>query len=299
MSVPVVLPNSSNFLGVAMVIRSRDGPRWVFHYPPHIHDHQARQAPHANEDEWDEEDFGTVDQLPRETTLDAARGNLPRAAELLAWNHDDHFVTESGVHLVPWEHVAGFPTKDLESILTPSRAYAKKLFQISLDPLHFVSHPIYVPETGNWKKVRKPPKVRRGTSTGGRDSDHVDPRDTGLGQGPSERILQGSDMERKDSARPAVSPAAEEAPDKVANMNMFNLVFILKPKRQDAKELVNIMYTHIIREVNKAYKYAQQRSEFVWKESKKIMLIKDKAREESTFQTPRISRMRFLCISRC
>jgi len=36
-----------------------------------------------------------------------------------------------------------------------------------------------------------------------------------------------------------------------------------------------------VKKVNKAYKYSQQHSDFIWKESKRILAAKDKAREDS------------------
>jgi hypothetical protein len=36
----------------------------------------------------------------------------------------------------------------------------------------------------------------------------------------------------------------------------------------------------VVKKVNKAYKYSQEHCEFVWKESKRILLAKDKARED-------------------
>ena len=78
----------------------------------------------------------------------------------------------------------------------------------------------------------------------------------------------------------AVNPP-EETEEKKSGMTMFNLVFILGPQKHEAKELTETLYTHIIKKINKIYKYSQERSAFVWKESKKILTAKDKGREGS------------------
>lgn len=59
-------------------------------------------------------------------------------------------------------------------------------------------------------------------------------------------------------------------------MTMFNLVFFLNPQKHEAKELINIMFQNIIKKVNRAYKYSQQRCDFVWKESKRILQLKER-----------------------
>ncbi|KAL8304297.1 hypothetical protein RB597_004470 [Gaeumannomyces tritici] len=336
MALPI-LPNPSNFLGVALVInRSRDGPSFVFHYPPHVNvapdppasgdlddderEHGHGHGPghgHAKDYEYDEGgDFADREQrlAPR---LDAD-GTSP--AVLLKRNQDDHLVTESGTQIVPWEHVAGFPTKDLESILTPGRAYHKTLFQLSLDPIYCVSYPIHVPESGSWKKRKKKKKkndlkkkasvfssgslfstIRDPDAQHDSDAAHKDsvrpPAVTARSDASGPLLMAGNGSSLQDDLDGPGHEAREDEEDekggdkekdkndKVSSMTMLNLVFFLNPKKHEVKELVNSMYTHIIRQVNKSYKYCQERNDFVWKESKKILALKDKAREDRTRMT--------------
>ncbi|KAK3330339.1 nitrogen permease regulator of amino acid transport activity 3-domain-containing protein [Apodospora peruviana] len=277
MALPV-LPSPSNFLAVALVInRSRDGPRFVFHYPPHVGPAQCSGAKPDGADDVDIDDDddillgrATRDGLKRSTSSD------PDAAELSHWNHEDHLVTESGTQVVPWEYVAGFPTKDLENILTPARAYHKKLFQISLDPLLCVSYPVHVPENGVWRNKKK----QQQQAPRKEDADAAAATDADASFRPADRRASDVDqIEARDIAKAAVK-TVEETEDKKSSMTMFNLVFILNPKKHEAKDLVDVMFFHIIKKINKAYKYCQQRSDFVWKESKRILALKDKARED-------------------
>lgn len=280
------LPNSSNFLGVALVInRNRDGPRFVFHYPPHIVPVEDRYTEGA-EDGVDEDDI----LLERAAApMDGSSPYNLNVSEMLPWDQDDHIVTDSGTQIVPWEHVAGLPTKDLESILTPARAYHKTLFQISLDPLYFVSYPIHKPENGIWKKKskkRENQQRHKNSDASKKDDDQLSPHEDPLDSETGARKGGVADEDNNDAKdRPEKSTVGagkpqDEAEDKVSSMTMFNLVFILNPRKHEAKDLIETMYTNIIRKVNKAYKYVQQRSDFVWKESKKILSMKDKAREE-------------------
>lgn len=290
MALPV-LPNPSNFLGVALVInRNRDGPRFVFHYPPHI-------VPVENRLNQDDDDAVDEDDVILERAAGPTNGSTPyylNISDLIAWDQDQHIVTDSGTQIVPWEHVAGYPTKDLEMILTPGRAYHKSLFQISLDPLYFVSYPIHKPENSHWKKrsKKKQEKQRHGSGEGPRrDDDLATPHEDGpesdakTKDGDTHREVDAHNIDSKEMVPEKTTasrqpPGQEETEDKISNMTMFNLVFILNPSKHEAKDLIETMYSNIIRKVNKAYKYVQQRSDFVWKESKRILQLKDKARED-------------------
>ncbi|KAI1386943.1 nitrogen permease regulator of amino acid transport activity 3-domain-containing protein [Hypoxylon trugodes] len=271
-----ILPNTSNFLGVALVVnRLRDGPLFVFHYPPRILQPCASSSrDSAPRDELDDDDE-LLNQMSH-PPFEAPSGSLPKTIDLHNWNHDDHLETDSGSQIVPWEHVAGYPTKDLESLLTPNRAFHKKLFQVSLEQLCFASYPIYVPENGIWRKKKKQPKYQTPKSPENADS----------ASKYGESSILASDapqIETKDMAEDAITGnPPDEADEKKSGMTMFNLVFILNPRKHEAKELAENLHLHIIKKINKAYKYSQQKSDFVWKESKRILALKDKGRETKT-----------------
>lgn len=285
------LPNASNLLGVALVVnRSRDGPRFVFHYPPQIQysrKQRVTSAPGSSEDELDDDDEILLNQLGGPPFFEGTSGSLPNAPGLQSWNHDDHLETESGSHIVPWEHVAGYPTRDLESLLTPSRAFHKRLFQVSLDQLCFVTSPVFVPQNGVWRKQKRQPKNRPPKSP----ENGAEPVAAKDGQSSATLTadvpqIQSRDFSTADDAAGSNSAngnGLDETEEKKSGMTMFNLVFILKPKKHEAKELAETLHTHILRKINKLFKYSQQKTDFVWKESKRILTLKDKNREESKF----------------
>ncbi|POR36515.1 Nitrogen permease regulator 3 [Tolypocladium paradoxum] len=257
--------NPENLLAVALVInRSRDGPAFVFHYPPNVQ--PVTGAPEPAEGV-DPEDL-LLERLSLRSKRDIGAAEVSNHLR----HHDDHLMTESGTQIVPWEHVAGFPTRDLAGILTPARSYHKTLFQLSLDPLLCISYPIHVPENGKWKKAKKADKSR---ASGSRHADeHMAPPETE----PSPSAAKPPEPAAKDK-----DGKKDDADDeKRSSMTMFNLVFILNPKKNEVKELVDALYGNIVKKVNKAYKYSQQHSDFIWKESKRILAAKDKAREDST-----------------
>ncbi|CRK15244.1 hypothetical protein BN1708_017365, partial [Verticillium longisporum] len=278
MSQPV-LPNTSNFLAVALVIkRSRDGPNFVFHYPPHVAPPQTHQPHHELVSDFRDSDDILLERLNNTGSRDEPVDPTSKTDHLSHQNWDDHQFTESGTQLVPWERVAGFPTQDLASVLTPAKSYHKTLFQLSLDPLYCVSYPIHVPENGVWKKKKKQQKTEKAKSTK-TDDTYIAPSENDASRqsgGDTPTVSDAAQSDQKDKEK----GKEDEAEDKRASMTMFNLVFIIHPKKHEVKELVATLYYNIIKKVNKAYKYSQQHSDFVWKESKRIIALKDKARED-------------------
>lgn len=284
MALPIALPDTSNFLGVALVVnRNRDGPRFVFHYPSRIvppQDSQHRKE--FNNDEVDDDDiFVEAVTADTKSALGGSRDFMPNAGELARWNHDDHLVADNGTQFVPWEYVVGLPSKALEGILTPPRAFHKKRFQISLDSVTYISYPVHVPSSGVWARKRNKKDKDDGkaktranaasSSEWGRGSDDVS---AGRDEAPAQAAAAAPDEKEKDKEK--------DKEDKVSSMTMFSLVFIMSPKRHEANELLDTMYTHIVREVNKVYKYCQESGDFIWQECKKMIQLKDRARENST-----------------
>lgn len=249
--------NGDAVLAVALVInRSRDGPAFVYHYPPRVSLYDENvQPPDASELE---------DVVLERLSLPASREAVGQARINRA--HDDHLTTESGFQIVPWEHFVGFPTYDLASILTPKLCYHKKLFQLSLDPVHCVCCPIHVPENGRWKR---PKKVERPKMSKTPDDRSATPDADGVTR------KQGKHPKDTDPIK------GEKDEEKRSSMTMFNIVFFVNPKHCQVREIIALLYSNVIKKINKAYKYSQQHSDFIWKESKRILAAKDKGREES------------------
>lgn len=255
---------SENFLAVALVInRSRDGPAFVFHYPPDVQPVTNHPEPAESVGAEDDILLGRLSK-PISRDINATESGVGKHR-----HHDDHLMMDSGTQIVPWERVAGYPTRDLASILTPARSYHKKLFQLSLDPVHCISYPIHVPEDGKWKKNKKSNKTKPHRLS----DDQIAPHET---EPSTPAVVISSDQPR--DGKDAKKEDADE--EKRSSMTMFNLVFFLNPKKHEGKDLVDALYHNVVKKVNKAYKYSQQHCEFVWKESKRILAAKDRARED-------------------
>lgn len=281
-----ILPPDSGLIAVALIIRSKDGPRFVFHYPPHPK-HPASQRnvsfgteldqSELEEDDTEEEGSEASDLEDGGFQFHRTLGNLdlngrPKNGRKVyhgdgdSLNGDDHYDAPNGEHVVPWEHVGEFLTTDLESILTPSRAFHKQKFELSLDPLYFVSYPMHLREDGLWKKKRP----RKGKRT--RNTSPIASRSSDAPQAGSDESNPQQDADLN----------SEEGSDQVG-MTMFNVVFILQVPKDEEDYRVSDIFEHVIKEFNKALKHAQAQNEYVNKESEMILAMKEKAREESEF----------------
>ncbi|TVY48284.1 Nitrogen permease regulator [Lachnellula occidentalis] len=270
------LGNYAGLKAIGLVIRSKDGPRFVFHYPAHPSKKAAERElrfgteldPEAVEEDDLENDSDDSDveesdysALPAMSTLNITEKMGSQKKKLDHEDQpkgDDHFDDEDGEHVVPWEHVFEFPTTDLESILTPSRAFHKKKFELSLDPLRFVTYPMHIREDGTWKKKKKTRKSKKSKKEGS------DPEGSG---------------EKPDEVKKPTDNSSEDGDDS-GGMTMFNVVFILNLPKEEQDQRIHEIYEHIIKKFNKALKHAQASSNFVWKESEMILTMKEKAREE-------------------
>lgn len=278
MSLPV-LPNPSNLVAVALVVnRTRDGANLVFHYPPEASLDRVAPVPGSPHDHFSEGDM-ILERLSTDPSQPQAKGFHGTRGL------NERLTQSASSGTAPWESVTGFPAGDLATLLSPGRPYHRTLFQVSLDPLHYISCPVHVPENGIWKKKR-----RGGLKSKNKMNSSVNLQDlesstrTGNDDPPAEDA--GPNGEDSTEAKTAPDEEGErddkdEKDEKVSSMTMFNVVFILNPKQHEGRELVNGLYSNIMKKVNKAYKYCQQHSDFVWKESKRIIRLKEKAKEES------------------
>lgn len=267
----------SGLVAVCLIIRSREGPRFVFHYPPkptlqtsnaevlygtELIEERDEQDEEIASDESDPEDdeFSLPSTFAKLNINSKSRGTSVKSSQVqqsLDW--DDHFDTKKGEHIVPWEHLFEYPTTDLESILTPSRAYHKKKFELELDPLYFISYPIHIRDNGTWKK-RKTKKTKKSKKVDGEEAHEA-------------------------KLDPKANDNASEDGDDDGSMTMFNVVFVLSVSKQQADEKIVEVYEHVVKIFNKALKHAQAEGNYVWKESEAILSMKEKGKEDSMFSS--------------
>jgi nitrogen permease regulator 3-like protein len=283
----------SSLLGVALIIKSKEGPRFVFHYPPRLANKECRERPRygteldpTTPDTSDDEGHSDDDDLEDDIFQIHNRFGLGKKSRHVSLRDSDEHFESDGVQIVPWEHLDAFRIQDLASILTPARLYHKKCFELTLDPLHFVTYPMHIREDGKWKKKKKK-KAKKAKSRKHATSSTEGKAVNGDTEAESEEkvaeILENEKLDAEGSNHKATGggEGGSENWNDEGGMTMFNLVFILNPGQLEAPVEVANIFEHVAKDINKALRYAQSYSNYVWKQSDMILAMKDKAREKS------------------
>jgi hypothetical protein len=201
-----------------------------------------------------------------------------------------------------WDTVLGFKTDALEKMLSPSKEYNKRRFELGVESIVFVGAPMFVRDDGLWKKLKRK-KKRRSEKEKREDGLQLN----GLGIAEEEDDFSSPEAPLKPVPEPFVYPEGFEpgyghdsmsstpsaAPseagsdarststthDNNPDMTMFNVVFVLNPPALEYQQRVKEMYDNVTRKYAKALKYEEARFQYVWKESKRIIDIKQRAKE--------------------
>ncbi len=198
-----------------------------------------------------------------------------------------------------WDTVMGFKTDALEKMLSPSREYNKRRFELGVESIVFVGAPMFVRDDGSWKKLKRKKKLRsqqemlengdlvkdmsikNGTHSP-EESDEPVPEpfvypagfEPGYGHDSTSGPHSGAPSEAGSDTR-STSTTHDSNPD----MTMFNVVFVLNPPALEYQQRVKDMYDNVSRKYAKALKYEEARFQYVWRESKRIIDIKQRAKE--------------------
>ncbi|OKL58918.1 Nitrogen permease regulator 3 [Talaromyces atroroseus] len=196
------------------------------------------------------------------------------------------------------DSVFGLPSDVWEKLLSPTRAWHKRRFEIGINDLAFVGWPVFVREDGYWRKKSKRRKRKKSRGDKGHDnkesrnaeevveSDHGTKRasatsdnDSTLdgvtsGEGANADIVSQEEYDDDANEQDTGSPEADKD-----TMSMFNVVFVMSPPVLEYSIHLKEMYEHVIKKFSKALKYEQDRSDYVWKEAQRILQIKEQTRE--------------------
>ncbi|KAI9801009.1 MAG: hypothetical protein M1825_003543 [Sarcosagium campestre] len=299
---PLLHPHPS-LVALYLVIETRDGPRFVFHYPPEPKDtpppvsstaYEGSIADDIEEESWgpDEDETYARSSLGASGSLDGRKRSAGRVGS------ED--LTQSPSHEAAWERVCGLSTAALESVLIPHRSFKKRKFELSLEPLTYLSYPVFVREDGSWKKrskkARKKPKhsTRQQAPEESRGLDRAVLSSTEDGEpapyGGARSDSEGDDTAIEGKTADLDLDAIEDDSDRksVATdedckaMTVFNMVFVMNPPLLEHNLRIANMYENVAKKFAKALKFEQARTNWLWRESDLILSIKEKGKETGT-----------------
>ena len=298
-------------IAIILITKTRSGIHHVFHYPPQ----PGKDKPHIKidyEDTSENESSISDDDDSSYSSLEDANNHRTGDAEQTL-HGDDADIDESGSvspektdgnawgrRVASREDFLGLPP-GLEHFLCPSNSAHKKRFEVSIAGLAFLGWPVFSDESGAWgrKKKRKakaesvlgPPQSITSTTeheplaTSRRASEQLSEvleestEERTDDEGRSGRAEKNDCLatERPDSEDEKSSPPdMEKLQDSTEVLNMFHVVFVMKPSALEYHLRVDEMYHHVAKKFSRALKWEQAQSDFVLKESERIRELQAK-----------------------
>lgn len=330
----IARPPDPCLVAIILIVRSRAGPRLVFHYPPNPlsengfrpslkgrrisrtrsggiirgNDSDISDASGPTSDEDEEENHvgagsgGIVGTTPRRTSnfgvaaddSSAPTGSGAESQRSARFLHKKRggvsdVEEESGVRASgtrkeeveeedddvgsrsPGESILGLQMDVWEKLLSPSRAWHKRRFEVGINDLAFVGWPVFVREDGTWRKQKRKKEKKGPWDWEGRELGHNEMED-----GRDE----AAEVNAEANGAAASHDMGRDSEDKDC-MTMFNVVFVLDPPLLEYSVRVREIYDNIIKKFAKALKWEQARTDYVWRESQHILHLKEMAKEKS------------------
>ncbi|CAK4031238.1 Nitrogen permease regulator 3 [Lecanosticta acicola] len=262
-------------VAVLLITRSRPGPRLVFHYP------ESPNLSHAERAVAGEDDDSDSDSDDEKNPGPSGSGDSPVDIRHV----DDEACSEQ---------VLGHSVESLEKLLSPGRWCDGKRFEVCVDGLTFLGHPVYAPEDGNWSpELRKQQEAAKASKH--RYGDYHMYLDPGsLAPTPPESLPRaGGFTHVPDSFDSQIGRAFGTSMDSTSTssgreaeqMSMFHVVFALRSYKSGSQNGAKAVYRDVAKKLSKALHYCQKQSNYVGVESRKLLALRAKAKQQNLSRT--------------
>ncbi|KAK5717941.1 Nitrogen permease regulator 3 [Elasticomyces elasticus] len=276
-------PSGCKLIAVLIITRSRSGPKLVFHYPAAPTAGAAKQT--SDEDDSDVGSEAEHDDVNEDA---AVRSTKQRG-------------TENGNA----ERLLGYSIDSLEKLLSPGRWSDKKKFEVCVDGITFIGHPVYARNDGEWSSKpqahreqdllnKKDQDVRSGVTSFERDpSDTANITVTAPGS-PSRvpedytHVPDSLDSQQMLSLGTSMDSTSTASGIPTEQMAMFHAVFVVRGNQQTYATEV---HEHIAKPLSRALHHCQKRHDYVSVQSRKMIALKTKAKQNGTDSTVILTQM--------
>lgn len=282
-------------IAILLVTRTRPGPKLVFCYPPNP---KARQSDsHVNGSGVDSDDGSSSDSgdgMPTPLRQVVKSDNEWTNGKTASSSRDQSDNIDSDPFL-------GFSEDSLEKLLSPGCWSDRQKFEVTLDGLTFVGHPIYAAQDGSWahrhthdttpsKKPPPPSKSAPPKLEGSEKHDGTEQPGITITE-PKTPSKSGHDFTHVPesfeshglslgTSMNSASTTSVAVPEQLLS---FSLIAVLdSSKDDDASTQASEVYSHVIKKLSKALHYCQKHSSYVGLESRKFMALKAKAKQDGS-----------------
>ncbi|KAF2857823.1 hypothetical protein K470DRAFT_156740 [Piedraia hortae CBS 480.64] len=220
---------SDALLAILLLIRGKSGPRLVYHYPAEpqlakiVNPHGSNGAAKKPENE----------------------------AQLSSSADDDSLKHKFDKFNASYEYLLGYSVDTLETILSPVASKTDKKFELNINGITFVGHPVHVHEDA--ARTSSIPTLAVSSSP------------------PS-----GEASILATSAATSTSTGSVTLLDE---LSMFHVVFVLSTKH---RSLASKVYTDLAKRLSRALNYCQETSGYMSSESRKLLALRSSGKATNT-----------------
>ena len=285
---------ATNLIAVLLVTRTRPGPKLVFCYPPNPRSNRSGNNgddnghDSAGASDSDDEDTGMPTPLRRIVTNDAEYKNGKTANEL---DDESHSVESDGV--------LGFSEDSIEKLLSPGCWCDRQKFDVSLDGLTFIGHPIYAAQDGSWARKhthettprkqnarettpsKSAPPVLQNTAeeaNGQPGITIIEPKMPAKVVHNFTHVPESFESHGGLSLGTSMNSASTTSPATPEPLMSFSVVLVVGVGGQSAE--VSELYHHVLKKLSKALHYCQKHNSYIGAQSRKLMALKAKAKQD-------------------
>lgn len=277
---------AGGLVAVLLLTRSRPGPKLVFHYPlvPDVY-----SSLDEREDQSDDSSSDSSEDDQGHTALNASNGvNKPNRSA-----PGENANSSLG-------SLFGYSIEVLERLLSPGRWSDRKKFEICLDGLTFVGHPVYAREDGTWsgkqdsRSFKEPRTPHSDTSVAVvAEDEHEAVPSTAVAnititepQTPAKpnhdftHIPESLDSQGGTSLGTSFNSTSTASAIAAEQMTMFHVVFVLAQEASNSRVTAAKLYEHIAKKLSKALLYCQKQTSYISTESRRLLALKAKVTQE-------------------
>ncbi|QPG74579.1 hypothetical protein FOA43_001910 [Brettanomyces nanus] len=179
----------------------------------------------------------------------------------------------------------GFNVDFISEMVSPPKALCNNRFELTVEDMVFLGLPIHIGDDGNWrpthhhhhhhKKSSKHRHTKSYTTSDTSTSGAIDDGDDEIEAEEKDKDKLEEDIEDEETNEEDQHTTHQSSLD--CPMYMFNLVFVMNPPVDEYNYRIDQMYHYVISRMTLLLRYEQQKTNYVWEESKKILKLREEA----------------------